>query len=265
MRMSGEWFVFSPSQRLDAIETANALAGAALLHEIEMNRAEELKAVRSFGEDQEPSEDLRLLHHNLVQLRAQIRACKSMAESVVRALENAARNGADVDRMLSIQDKKAIERFDEKTLRESFPELWTQFITVESVLRGSFSLLDPAAARPDPYKLFPELIHLKSRVDEVLCIQDSDPSRLHALFLEVISVQSPSEWDVMLLEDRLKAECGTSPGLTGICKWNREEVSKEVFDKARFKAERPDLFPQFVTVGAPTRAVVPARDLGFRI
>jgi hypothetical protein len=265
MRLSGEWFVFTLAERDSAIAAAKELAGQALISESHMVRAEELKSVRSEGDIVNPSSDLLDVYRNLLGIRSQIKACKSMADSVVNALKDASNRGIDVTRMLTFQDKKGAERFDAESFKMKHPDLWAQFVAVEPSFKGSFLVADPAAARPDPFALFPELTELNSRIEQALRLGEHEISQLHKMFLEVLTVQSPAEWEEGLLEDQIKSECGTAPGLAGICKWSRAEVNKEVFDKVGLKTAYPDVYAQFVTVGESTRSAVPARDRGFQI
>lgn len=265
MRLSGEWFVFTSTERTAAIAAASELASQALANEKFIMNAEELKSVTSVGEVLKPSGDLELVHRRLVEVRAQIKACKSMTDAVVGALKDASNRGVDVARMLTFRDNKGAERFDTENLKATHPDLWSQFVTIEPSFKGSFLVTDPAATRPDAIKLFPELRDLNSRVEQVIRVDDPEVKQLHEMFLELLTVQSPAEWEEDLLVDRIKSECGIAPGLAGVCKWSREEVSKEVFDKAGFKAAHQDIYAQFVTVGESTRSAVPARDRGFQI
>jgi T5orf172 domain len=264
-RLSGEWFVFRLSERSAAIKAAEELASQASANQRNMKLAEEFKSVKSLGEMILPSNELLDVHRRLVGIRSQIKACKSMADSVVNALKDASTRGVDVTKLLTFQDKKGAERFDAENFKLKHPNLWTQFVTVEPSFKGSFLVTDPAAARPDPFALFPELSELNRRIEQALLVGNYEVSELHEMFLEVLTLQSPAEWEEDLLEDQIKSECGNAPGLSGVCKWSREEVSKEVFDKAGLKAAHPDTYTQFVTVGESTRSAVPARDRGFQI
>ena len=265
MRLSGEWFVFTLVQRASAIAAAEELANSARAHEQDMVTAAEVKNLQSVGEVATPSDELLSLHLQLVGLRAQVKECKQLADSVVKALEDASKRGVDVGRLLSIQDKKGAERFNEESFKASHPDLWSQYVKNETKISGSFRLTDSVKNRPDPYSLYPELTDLKARIESSFSISDSDISQLHAMYLQVLTVQSPAEWKVMLLEDQIKSECGTAPGIVGVCDWTREETTKESFDKAAMKAAHPDLYAEFITVAASTTAVVPARDRGFQI
>lgn len=265
MRLSGEWFFFTEDERTRAIEVANELARDAQAHESQMLRAAELKDVQSNGEQIYPTDAVLSLHQQLVGLRADIKECKAMTKDIVGVLGDASKRGLDLGRILSIQEKKGVDRFNEATFKIQHQDLWAQFMRIETKMTGSFRLIDTVATRPDPYSIYPELKELKARIDGALGVSDSELSQLHAMFLEVLTFQSPAEWKVMLLEDELKSECGTSPGIAGVCNWAREESTKKFIDKSALKAAHPDLFAEFVTVGEPSTAVVAARDRGFQI
>ena len=265
MRLSGEWFFFTVDERSRAIEAANELAREAHARESQMRRAAELKGVQSNGELISPTDAVLSLHQQLVGLRAHLKECKAMAKAIVDVLGDASKRGVDLGRLLSIQEKKGAERFNEETFRAQHPDLWAQFMRIETKMVGPFRPTDNVATRPDPYSLYPELKELKVRIDGAFGVSDSELPQLHAMFLEVLTVQSPAEWKVMLLEDELKSECGTSPGISGVCSWVREESTKESLDKSALKAAHPDLYAEFVTVGEPSTAVVAARDRGFQI
>ena len=255
MRLSGEWFVFTLAERTTAISVAQELASQAHANEKFMKHAEEFKSVKSVGEALTPSNDLLLQHRRLIEIRSQIKSCKSMTETVVNALKDASNRGVDVTRLLTFRDNKGAERFDTENFKTVHPDLWSRYVTVEPSFKGSFLVTDPAAARPNPLAVFPELLDLNSRIE--LAQRDSD--------FEVNRLQSAAEWEEDLLEDRIKSECGTAPGLVGVCKWSREEVSREVFDKAGLKAEHADTYAQFIKVGESTTSVIVARDRGFII
>jgi len=265
MRLSGEWFYFTLDQRNTAIAAAREFAEQALANVKYMDLAEQYKSMASEGDVKAPSEQLLVVHSQLIGLRSIVKACAELSKSVVKALTEASNKGLDVKKMIDIQNKKAVDKFDEEAFKASYPDIWTQFVETKTQLKGPFTLKDPKASRPDAFVLSPELAELSSRIDQSLQVGDDELPQLHKLYLDLLSIQGPAEWEVDFLDDRIKSECGVAPGIDGVCTWNRAFEEKVAFNKGELKKQNPDLYSQFVTVGDGTQAAVLVKDLGFQI
>jgi hypothetical protein len=265
MRLSGEWFYFSLEQRNMAISTAKAYAEQAFANVKYMELAEQWKSTVSEGEVMTPFDELIAVHAQLIEQRAIVKACAELLVPVKNVLAIASKQGLDVDKLIDVQTKKGIEKFNEQAFKAAYPDEWAKYIQLRTQFKGSFVVKDPKASRPDAFEVLPELAELNFKINESLEAGDGGLPRLHKLYLDILTIQRPAEWEVAFLEDRIKSECGSAPGIQGVCTWNRVSEQKEVFNKNELKNRNHELYSQFATVGEDTEAAVVVKDLGFTV
>lgn len=264
-RLSGEWFIFSSEERNLAIEAAKSFAKQAMNFEEFLIRAEDLRNAESSGEIVTPSDELIDIHRLLIQSRSKIKECQALEKTMKTALKEASESGTDVTKVLTVQQKKGAEQFDEAAFKLAYPEMWAEFAEQKSSFRGSFLVTDPVASRPDAYALFPEFAELRTKIDHAISLVESNPDQLHKMFLELLTIQRPAEWERDLYEARIKSGCGEAQEILGVCKWKREKVQKEVLNKVALNDAYPKTYAQFVSVGDSTTSAVLSKDLGFQI
>lgn len=88
---------------------------------------------------------------------------------------------------------------------------------------------------------------------------------LHDGYLQMLTILGSVQWQIDLVEARLKAMCGEADEIRGVCKWSRTEKSKEKFDKTKFKKDNPEVYKEFVTMKKSSPSSVIRRDRGFRL
>lgn len=267
-RLSGEWFFFTKDERDAAVGAAQGFIESAQKHESQMAQAENLKKAESNSEVIAASEELKDLHREVIALRAQVAACNSLAKTISDCMLTAHQGGVDFGRLLTIQEKKAIDRFNEEKFKEAYPALWAQYIVTKESFTGSFRVVDPKAERPDPFSLNVHLADLAQHIDVAvreLSTSKTGAMELHDMFLRLLTIQAPLEWQQMLAEDVAKSTLGTASEIEGLFKWAREKSLKEAFDKETLREEEPKKYAEFITQTTAKPTVVVARDRGFQL
>ena len=65
-------------------------------------------------------------------------------------------------------------------------------------------------------------------------------------YLELIGFSKEAKVDKDIAEAHLKVLCGTSDGISGICKWKRTEKSTFILDKKSLEANHPLEYKEFL-------------------
>lgn len=265
-RVSGEWFILDPSQKDTAIAAARAFADEAAADLEAMSVAEALKKTASGPEKLTPTDEHIALHATLVALKAQVKACNTIAADLVRVLEALHAGGIDCGRVLTYQPSKPRESFDEKSFKDSHTALWEQFQVTKPTFSGSFLAKDPKSSRPDPLVLNPRIADLAATVSGLTGESGPathDVNEVHRVYLTLLALQAPLEWKLTLVEDRARAAVGTASEIDGLFVWKRELTSKTSLDKAALKNDHPDVYAQFTSFAEVRPSVIVARDRGY--
>ena len=61
------------------------------------------------------------------------------------------------------------------------------------------------------------------------------------------------QWDHAIADAHLRTLCGDTPGIVGLCTWNRSVKTKLIFDKAGLEDAFPKKFEEFVIRTSGTR------------
>ena len=267
-RLSGEWFYFANDERDAAIEAASRLVKSAKKYESAMSQAESLKKAVSKADVIPVSTKLKKLHQEVVALRAQLSVCTDLSKAISECMFSAAEAGVDFGRLLSVQEKKATERFNEAKFKEQYPKVWAKYLVMKETFSGPFRVVDPKADRPDPFVLNVDLAQLSKQVEKAITKVSSKKAganELHEMFLQLLTIQAPLEWDLMLAEDVAKSELGTASEIDGLFKWSRVMTVRETLDKDALRDAEPKKYAECVTQTSSKPAVVVARDRGFQL
>lgn len=265
-RLSGEWFSFDEDTRKHAIGAAVALAKEAKRSAEVMTQAEALKKQRSEPASLVPSAQHRKLHSRIVSLRAQVSACKDLSSSITTMIETLNNVGVDCGRFLAVQEKKPSERFDEKSFKEKYEKLWEKYQVTSDSFSGSFRVVDPKAQRPDPYELNADLLAMAKRVEKLtsgLKEKVSHVEKLHDSYLELLSLQAPLDWELMVAEDHARDTIGSASEIEGLFVWKRELTQKVSLDKEALKRDEPTKYEEFVSFVTPKPSIIVAKDRGY--
>lgn len=268
LRLSGEWFFFTPEQQAAAIAAAVQLGNEAKAAEAVLARAEELKKIISDAQVIAATSELTEANATIVALRSQLKAATALQKSIGTCFEAAAARGVDLGRFFTSQEKKATDRFSETDFKAKYPDLWEQYQAMTPSFSGSFLVTDPKATRPDPFVLNPQLAALVAQGEQYIALlndTDAGAEELHQVYLESLSIAAPIEWQIMVAEDAVKSAIGTASEVDGLFKWNRTMTEKQSLNKDALKAAEPAKFAEFVVQVQSKAAVVVAKDRGFQI
>jgi len=265
-RLSGEWFSFDAEKRNAAIASASLLAKQAKRAADAINQAEALKKSVSKQQSILPLTQHKKLHSSIVALRSQVSACKDLSASITSLIEELNTAGVDCSRFLTIQEKKAVERFDEKAFKEKYAKIWERYQVESEGFSGVFRVIDPKAQRPDPFVLNEELAVLTKRIQKLIGLSQEKHTavdKLHGAYLDLLAEQAPLDWELMLAEDHAKSLLGEASEIEGLFSWKREVTMKISLDKDALKQNEPKKFDEFVSLVKTKPAVIVAKDRGY--
>lgn len=267
-RIGGEWF------RLDDGNLDQAIAQAASLVEAMGDAEPSMRAAEQFDQAESTGEKLAVSAASIVTARELVTArfilsTASDAERRVReALLESRTEGWDISRYVTVQEKVTKPSFDRSTFAADHPEIHERFVTLTSAMTARFTPVTAAKFGlifEDLPEDFRENITWVTKTANRVAVGDESPALLHSMYLEMLAFVARAKFAARLAEWRLKELCGSSPGITGVCTWNRQIGEKVVFDQAAFEAEHPDLMARYTKPASTVRSVVVAKDLGYRL
>ena len=149
-------------------------------------------------------------------------------------------------------------------LKKAHPDIYDQYETMLS-FSSRMTLVGTQTPR-DFQSLFQEKKDAEATVPKVSVDdvtddkldRNDDSSGTHQAYLEVLAEDGIVQRDLMLVNMRLKAICGTAGEIDGVCTYTRED--KMSFDAERFKDDNPSLYQEFTSLGKARRTATVSRS-----
>lgn len=261
-RIGGEWFHLPGSGLHDVI--AVAAAHIVTAHNIApiLDEAVELAETPSSGKVIAASPDHVALHHDFIDVRAQLTACQNAIDHLTTQL--LARQHIEQPERPWVQlDVKAPRRtFDKKAFAAAHPDIYEQYLikketftkTFRPNLRGAATPLD--VANPD--------VSEASDTAATLNADTTDGDTLHRTYLAMLEHHAPLLWLHDQLETSMRIACRDNDGIADICTWKRSTANRPELDTDALRTDHPDLFGQFAQTGQPITAATPLKDRNYR-
>jgi hypothetical protein len=260
-RISGEWFFMTKPERERAMDVARALATQAASGAKAMKKALELKDTPSAGETIDATAEARSAFDRAMVLTARVNRIDSVINRIQEILLADIKEEGGETRFGKVQERKGREVFDEEAFKKAHPDLHGLFTTEKTTVTGSFrwaksSVEDDSA----------DISLLDQRAFDAAASADAGlrNAELHAVYLDCLALRALDAWNFDIVEAEVRVLCGTAPGITGVCTWNRIAKTKSSFDKVGLRKEHPGVYAEFVTQAEGTTAGVIARDQGFQ-
>jgi hypothetical protein len=248
IRVGGEW-LHVPGDRYEQVRHVSmGMAADARSAESDFRAAEELKKVPSDAPALTPSSAVKELHRRWALADAAEKTLTEALEQLRKMFARAHEAGNQLEAFFTATVRKGGSSFNEKAFRDDHPELAQQYTTSVSRFAQRFT---PAAIkkaeRLAALTVFPDVVDILRQVESAksVALEHTDFARLHDLYLEVLGIHAPHEWDTKLAEVQIRAACGTASGIDSVCTWNRAEKSSEKLDTAALKRDRPDLHEKY--------------------
>ncbi len=256
-----EWFRLDDDELSDVIEEAKSFRD-----EVEelVVVVRDLNQTPSTNAIMPPTQDALDLHKEALRLHAE-KTQNSLRSATLKsrllAMSGSSRGIIGITRV-SIYSPK--ESFRKMELKKAHPDIYDQYENVPSF--SSRMTLVGTQTPQDFQSLFQEKKDAAATVPKV-SVDDvtddkldrtDDSSGIHQSYLEVLAEDGIVQRDLMLVNMRLKAICGTAGGIDGVCTYTRED--KMSFDAERFKEDNPSLYQEFTSLGKARRTAVVMRS-----
>jgi len=260
-RIHGEWFQFDRAQDLkQAINVAQSLAA-----EVEplvplFRKAEELKARISNGKHKKSSsEDLETVN-KLVVAKAQVKIVNELESLLTASIASAVQSGADVGESTITREINYKPKFLEEAFSQAHPRMYQQYLEERFFVDGRFLLKVKISEGHDLGSEFLERVkEIESRISKLSPSKQDFHFNVVDIAMELTQLHGICDWDVKVLETRLKIRIGLFDVLDGICSWKRIEKSASKFNSVKFAEENPKLAREFVSVPTKTISVKPKK------
>ena len=267
-RVGGEWFVLDENELADAIAEAKGHVRRAKKVVASVEAANELARQTSSTKQLPESPGSRKLVKRRLEIQTQEKAAARIEKTVKEAYRALHDRSVDLGGYFAVQRKSASQFFDEAALREEHPKIWRKFLVTQESVRGRFVWATDRKPILDVAQVNPALEEAERHITAA-ATKAKGPGKaldeLHRLWLESLVLSADVAWQSEIVNVQARELCGRSTGIDGLCTWKRTSVTEEKFDRAAFRAERPELHDAFMSTRSSTEANVVARDRGYRL
>ena len=252
-RVRSEWFALTDEELSEAVQVSERLAKDALTHVPVIDKAAVLARTQSAGDKIPATSEATEWHQKLMAAKHAVGICKDLKDDykqVAIELSPVAREEAEQEELVVSEDY-VIQKFDEDGFSKKHPTIHKRFIETSETISGRFTPSKLSTIEADP-----ELVQFSSKFldacDEVrqgtLSFGD-----LFDLNRDLEMFEGSYQWDETIADAHLRALCGDSPGIVGLCTWNRSVKTKSTFDRAGLENAHPKKYEEFVTRTIGTR------------
>jgi hypothetical protein len=249
-RIYGEWFEFlDPKELKLAVKVAKEFAA-----EVEplvplFKKADSLKLVVSNGKSKKATSADSQNARELAVAKNQLKIVKNLEDLLARAIYSAVDFGSDVSQATITREINYSPKFLENDFAEAHPKIYQKYLEQKSKVEGSFLLkvkVDGIEELGQDFLMNAEKIHLK--VNKLNPISKDFQVRIVDISLELTHLKGICEWEIKVLETKLKISLGKFDLFDGICSWKRVEKAFTKFNSTKFAQENPTLAREFVSV-----------------
>jgi len=252
-RVRSEWFALDDETLEHAVQTCERLAAEAFAYLPVVEESVRLKDVLSVGDKIAPSPEATEWHRQLMTSKAQLKICGELKHAyiaVAAALSPEDRVEAETEDLILTEDY-VVTSFNEEGFSKAYPALTAQFTEQNVDVSGRFTPAKLATVETDgELSAFQnEFLDACERVNS----HRMTFGELFDLYRDLEMHEGAYQWDGEIAEAHLRALCGASPGIEGLCTWNRKEKVSEHLDREGLEASHPDKYREFLSVEMRTR------------
>ena len=247
LRGLGEWFRFDEALLAEAIGFCEQLASRFAGEVAVLELSKTLKDSTSDGIVVEPSDEAKQWFSKYVVSSSLIHECDNLEAMYEELIQEAELAGEDTSRNATNRTAERSE-FKEKEFKEKYGELWTKYAQSVTKISGRFMPEKFDKGDIEMVSDLPDFVSLRDRFSQIFNGTEQHSSKLESLkdcYLELLGFKEEVTVEKEIAEAHLKVLCGTSDGITGICKWKRAEKTTFSLDKKSLEANHPSEFKEF--------------------
>jgi hypothetical protein len=258
-RVMGEWMHFSEAELQNAIKKAKELAAEMESSIEDFKFAEILKVTKSNGVTVPATEEAEESYGTIQDMKEILETCDAALAEYDDYLYEAIKRGVNVAGRAKVQTRAGAKKFSESLFASTYPELYKEYSTSSTSIRGSFRVKPAKDWNPEIRAINEEQVDLLVAFKDQLV--DADHSMdtgfaLHEKHLGVLEIKKYAEWKIDIANVKLRVMTGDAEGIEGICTWKREEKEVVTFDKQKLEADYPEQYNACVIQGAETKALI---------
>lgn len=260
-RVTGEWFLLSDEQLDEAVKKCRALGEEYKEYVSPFKAAARLSKMESSGGPISASPEAEMWWRRHQVASYLVSMCDKASDGYKDALKDLVAEGGDVASVADYQ-KKTSPVFDEVGFKEKYPELWTQYLqptdpsgkmSITKIAEVELQSVSEVVATVPTIDEFKESIERFRRHEFSL-------DELGAAYVRFLSLTEYLRVRELHAKYHLMSLCGSSSGITGVCKWKRTAKPPKLNRKA-LESGAPNEYYEFTTF-VERVAVVPGRGLG---
>lgn len=249
-RIHGEWFELSDPKELNlAVKVAREFA-----LEVEplvplFKKSDSLKLSVSNGKSKNATPDDCQNARELAVAKNQLKVVKNLEDLLASAIYSAVDSGSDVSEATTTREINYRPKFLENEFATAHPKIYQEYLEQTSKVEGSFLLkvkVDEIEDLGQEFLMNAESIQVK--INNLNPVSKDFQIRIVDISLELTHLKGICEWDLKVLETKLKISLGKFDLFEGICSWKRVEKVSSKFNSAKFAQENPELAREFVSV-----------------
>jgi len=247
LRGLGEWFRFDDVLLAEAINFCEQLASRFAAEVAVLESSKTLKDKTSDGVAIDPSDEAKQWYGKYVISSSLIHQCNELQAKYEELIREAESTGIDTSRNAEFRTAERAG-FNEKGFKEKYPELWNKYALPVVTVSGKFMSEKFDKSDDAVVSELPDFVSLRERFSKIFGSTEQHDSKLELLkdcYLELLGFSKEAAVEKEIAEAHLKVLCGTSDGITGICKWKRTEKTSFSLDKNSLEANHPIEYQEF--------------------
>lgn len=244
-RISGEWFKFdNETDVTKAIDKAKSLSNDVAQYQPLFDKAEALSKVASVGDLRKVTPEISEIVNQWRIAEKKIQLCSDLESAINLKFKTAVEAGADLKGAAEAKIIHPEPKFNLTQFRKANKELAMSYDVFVDIWKQDFKTtieeIEKTALDEEFLTSFREIAAL---VDAVVDLSDS--YKLNEPRLLLLNLKSLAEWDFDIADAQLRISVGETPGIDGVCTWNREMGKKATFNKGKFAEDHPDLWLEY--------------------
>ncbi len=263
----GEWMLLTKKQLEGVKASAKQLAAEAKGIAANLIKVDELAKKKSSEVLIKPTQKMLGMHEEYILATAKVKACDEIMGQIAKAFAEALTEGHEPDNdeevnvrdFAKVQPRKGRTVIDYDAFAAKYPKLYAKFVSEKKSIKSLAIFTGVRGLTVDFKTVDPEFNKTISSFEPLYKKVQTGKAKLQALHqfnLDLHPLKVEAEWIALKNESALKVACATNGGIDGILKWSRVEKITESVDKKALLAAYPDKFEEFISVTAPTQAII---------
>jgi hypothetical protein len=250
--VAGEWKQFGSEKDLQvAISKADELAEEMAGNRSLFEQAETLEQIPDNGKTIPATQETIYHATRLAIAKHKIKICNSLDKQIKEKIKVAVDSGANLKGAAKTSTRNYKATFEEENFEKSHPDLYRTFL-VDSFSWYQRFLLDSKLKKSVSIEMESDSEEFLTKAKEIEVLTENTTSKDEAYLLNepvllLKQLRAIADYDEEISEVKLKVACDQNLFIDGLCKWERYNKVREIFDEPKFIKQHHELYLDYLT------------------